>query len=131
VHFSYTYVTFIAKDYRDRAQKKPIRMKGEEFLRRFAQHILPKGFVRIRRYGIYHPTTRRNLDLQFVPDERPTIEKLEKANETSMERIKRLTGFDMGLCPCCKKGRMHIRKELPRIRSPAGHLPSLLLAACL
>lgn len=126
-----THVTFIAKDYRDRAQKKPVRLKGQEFLRRFAQHILPKGFVRIRRYGIYHPTTKRNLDLQFVPDERPSIEKLEKAKETSVERILRLTGFDPGLCPECKKGRMYIKKEIPRIRSPAAHLPSLLIAACL
>jgi hypothetical protein len=92
-----THVAFMAKDYRDRAQNKPVRLKGEEFLRRFAQHILPKGFVRIRRYGIYHPTTKRNLDLQFVPDERPSIEKLEKTNETSTERILRLTGFDT--CP--------------------------------
>ena len=30
-----------------------------------------------------------------------------------------------------KNGRMHIKKEIPRIRSPAKHLPSLLLAACL
>jgi hypothetical protein len=126
-----THVTFIAKDYRDRAQKKPVQLKGEEFLRRFSQHILPKGFVRIRRYGIYHHTTKRNLDLQFVPDEKPSLDSLEKALETSTERIKRLIGFDPGLCPCCKKGRMHIRREIPRIRSPARHLPSLLIAASL
>lgn len=126
-----THVTFIAKDYRDRAQKKPVRMKSEEFLRRFSQHIFPKGFVRIRRYGVYHPTTIRNLDLQFLPEEKPSLEKLEKAKETSTERIKRLTGFDIGLCPYCKKGHMHIKEEIPRIRSPAGHLSSLLLIVCL
>ena len=125
-----SHVTFIAKDYRDRDQKKPVRLEGGEFLRRFSQHILPKGFVRIRRYGIYNPTAKRNLDLQFV-EEKPSLEELERAKETKIERIKRLTGFDIGLCPCCKKGRMHIKKELPRIRSPAGHLPSLLIAACL
>jgi hypothetical protein len=38
-------VTFIAKDYRDAARKKPISLDGEEFLRRFAMHILPKRFV--------------------------------------------------------------------------------------
>ena len=50
-------VTFIAKDYRDGAQKKPVTLDGVEFLRRFLLHILPKGFVKIRRFGIYHPTT--------------------------------------------------------------------------
>jgi hypothetical protein len=60
-------VTFVAKDYRDRAIKKPVTLDGIEFLRRFAMHILPKRFVKIRRYGIYNHTTKRNLDLQFVP----------------------------------------------------------------
>jgi len=125
-----THVTFIAKDYRDKAQKKPVRLKGEKFLRRFVQHILPKGLVRIRRYGIYHHTTKRNLQLQFVPDQKPDIDSLIKSTESSNERIKRLTGFDPGLCPTCKKGHMHPTKEIPRIRSPARHLPSLLIAAC-
>ena len=48
-----THVTFIAKDYRDKAQKKPISLTGVEFLHRFCQHILPKRFMKIRRYGIY------------------------------------------------------------------------------
>ncbi|MFA7101356.1 MAG: transposase, partial [Bacilli bacterium] len=34
-------VTFIAKDYRDRAIKKPVSLDGMEFLRRFTMHILP------------------------------------------------------------------------------------------
>nr|WP_084555752.1 transposase [Alkaliflexus imshenetskii] len=31
-----TNVTFVAKDYRDRAQIKPVSLNGEEFLRRFS-----------------------------------------------------------------------------------------------
>lgn len=126
-----SHVTFVAKDYRDRGKKKAARLEGGEFLRRFSQHILPKGFVRIRRYGVYNPTVKRNLDLQFAAKEKPALEDLEGAKESKTERIKRLTGFDIGLCPCCKKGRMHVKRELPRIRSPAAHLPSLLIAACL
>ena len=59
-------VTFIAKDYRDRAAKKPVTLDGTEFLRRFSLHILPRRFVKIRRFGIYNPTVKRNLALQFV-----------------------------------------------------------------
>jgi hypothetical protein len=59
-------VTFIAKDYRYRAVKKPVTLDGTEFLRRFVQHILPKRFVKIRRLGIYNHTTKRNPALQFV-----------------------------------------------------------------
>ena len=123
-------VTFIAKDYRDRVTKKPLTLDGVEFLRRFCQHILPKRFVRIRRYGIYNPTIIRKHDLRFKPQKKPDIEEIakHKKKETSAERIKRLTGFDIGLCPACKKGRIHVIRKMPRIRSPAGHLPSLLRA---
>jgi hypothetical protein len=126
-------VTFIAKDYRDKAQNKPVSMCGVEFLRRFCMHVLPKHFVKIRRFGIYHPTTIRNHGLQFVPKEKPDIEQLlcPTDKESRAERVKRLTGFDPELCPVCKKGKMIRINVIPRIRSPAGHLPSLLLSKLL
>jgi len=114
-------VTFIAKDYRDNAIKKPVRLDGVEFLRRFCLHILPHRFVKIRRYGIYNHTVKRNLQLQFVEEKKHDIEsiiKQKQAPETRQERFKRLTGVDICLCPACKKGRMVIIQELPRIRSP-------------
>ena len=118
-------VTFIAKDYRDRAIKKPVTLDGVEFLRRFTMHILPQRFVKIRRFGIYNHTTKRNLELQFVPEEKPYIEKLIKQKqppETKVERFTRLTGVNPCLCPICKTGKMLVVRELPRIRSPAWFL---------
>lgn len=114
-------VTFIAKDYRDNATKKPVTLSGVEFLRRFCMHVLPSRFVKIRRYGIYNHTLKRNLALQFVPDEKQGLDQLIKQRqtpETRQERFNRLTGFDVCLCPVCKKGRMVVIRELPRIRSP-------------
>jgi hypothetical protein len=49
-------------------------------------------------------------------------------NETTVERIKRLTGFDIGKCPKCKNGRMHRTRELPRIRSPSRPVRQLINA---
>jgi len=84
---------------------------------------LPKRFVKIRRYGIYNHTTKRNLNLQFVPQEKPDIDTIikqkETATETSLQRFERLTGVNPCLCPVCKTGRMVTIRELPRIRSPA------------
>jgi hypothetical protein len=114
-------VTFIAKDYRDSAIKKPVTLNGVEFLRRFAMHILPGRFVKIRRYGIYNPTFIHNHELQFVPEEKPdiqTILKKQKGPETSLERLERITGINPCLCHACKTGHMVIVKQLPRIRSP-------------
>jgi hypothetical protein len=124
-----THVTFVAKDYRDRAQKKPVTLTGEEFLRRFTLHIMPNGFVRIRRFGIYHHTTKRKLDLQFKPDAKPHIDELAATQkpETSTERIMRLTGFEVTKCRHCKVGHLVVVKVIPRIRSPSAHLPTMLL----
>jgi len=123
-----TQVTFIAKDYRDNAQQKPVTLSGDEFLRRFCQHVVPHGYVRIRRYGIYNPTCIRKQGLQFVPKSQQTTKKLEKCIETRQERIVRLTGFDPCKCQSCKKGNMIRISIMPRSRSPSEHLPSLLKA---
>ena len=112
-------VTFIAKDYRDRAIKKPVSLDGMEFLRRFTMHILPRRFVKIRRYGIYNHTLKRNLKLQFVTPDIEAIIKQQKKPETTIERVQRLTGINPCLCPVCKEGRMVTIRELPRIRAPA------------
>ena len=45
-------VTYLAKDYKNRGNIIPYTVKGSEFLRMFLMHVLPKGFVRIRHYGI-------------------------------------------------------------------------------
>ena len=125
-----TQVKFIAKDYRDGAKQKVVQMNGVEFLRRFCLHIMPKRFVRIRKYGIYNPIVKRNMDLQFEAEQEVNIDDLDKTKEieTKSERIIRLTGFDSEQCPKCKEGRMYVVENLPRIRSPAGHLPSILLS---
>ena len=121
-----THVTFIAKDYRDRAQNMPVSLTGVEFLHRFCLHILPKRFVKIRRFGIYNHTTKRNIGLQFEQEKSIIEKENSRQKETSQEQIKRLTGFDTGQCPKCKKGRMIFVRELPRIRSPCRPLQQLI-----
>lgn len=38
-------------------------LPGVEFLRRFVDHVLPKGFTRIRHYGLLAPCFEAFLDL--------------------------------------------------------------------
>jgi hypothetical protein len=45
-------VTFQAKDYRDGGRPVRLHLGVEEFLRRWLQHVLPRGFVRVRSYGL-------------------------------------------------------------------------------
>ena len=45
-------VTFTVKDYKDKGQSKELTLLAVEFLRRWAQHVLPRGFVAARHYGL-------------------------------------------------------------------------------
>lgn len=45
-------VTYFVKDYKNKGHWKSITIPGIEFIRRFLMHVLPKGFVRLRHYGI-------------------------------------------------------------------------------
>lgn len=45
-------VTFRWKDYAHEGKQRILTLAAHEFLRRFFLHVLPKGFVRIRHYGL-------------------------------------------------------------------------------
>ena len=52
-------VTLGYKDYRQRARHSHMSLSGEEFVRRFLLHILPKGLMRVRHYGFLANRCRR------------------------------------------------------------------------
>jgi Putative transposase/Transposase zinc-binding domain len=45
-------VTFTYKDYAHGGKERRLTLPAEEFLRRFLQHVLPRGFVKVRHYGL-------------------------------------------------------------------------------
>ncbi len=81
-------------------------------------HILPKGFVKIRHYGIL--ASRYKKAVQPLKDNSKSD--LTKPVETKQERMVRLTGFDSCQCPKCKTGIMQTVEKLPKIRSPVNVL---------
>jgi hypothetical protein len=105
-------VTFSFKDYADKANQKLMTLTGVEFLRRFAMHILPRGFVKIRYYGILASSYKEQVKhLKSRPD-------IVQITETRQQRMVRLTGHDSCRCSKCKTGYMLVVQILPRIRSP-------------
>jgi putative transposase/transposase-like zinc-binding protein len=54
-------VSFRWKDYTHHSQARIMTLSSEEFLRRFLQHVLPKGFPRIRYFGWPANRTRKKL----------------------------------------------------------------------
>uniref|UniRef100_UPI0038B4B8CE transposase n=1 Tax=Pseudomonas saliphila TaxID=2586906 RepID=UPI0038B4B8CE len=60
-------VTFSYKDYRQDAPARQMTLSGDEFVRRFLLHILPKGLMRVRHYGFLANRCRRARLEQLRP----------------------------------------------------------------
>src|ERR1700679_2047779 len=52
VNVTDTHVSFRWKDYAHHSKRRVMTLSHEEFLRRFFQHVLPRGFPRIRYFGL-------------------------------------------------------------------------------
>ena len=108
-------VAFRYRDSADASKQKIMHLDVLEFIRRFLLHVLPKGFVRIRHYGLLANRTRkkkiarcRELLSAPVPEPRP----LKK--EPAAEKLLRLTGIDIHCCPACHQGRMGVVAVIDR-----------------
>lgn len=110
-----TGVRFSYRDYRD-YQSKAMKLTGVEFLRRFSQHILPKGFVRIRHYGLLSASKRPQLRQLQTALGVQIPEKREKKDWKQLCREH--LGYDPDLCPQCRQGRMVIIQRLDPVRGP-------------
>lgn len=86
-------VSFRYKDYRQSGVEKVMVLPTSEFVRRFAQHILPRRFVRIRHYGILSSSWKRSR-----------LQKLREGLKMAVVETKPATLLRK--CPCCKTGNL-------------------------
>ena len=90
----------------------------DEFIRRFLQHVLPPGFVKIRHYGLLapgHVKTKLQVALRLLsPPEpppllEPTVDVPSPEPQTWEERLLTLTGIDVRVCRHCGGARLEHR----------------------
>lgn len=115
-------VTF---SYRDRTAgdvKRIMSLPVKEFLYRFSQHILPKGFVKIRHYGIFS-TRIKQEKLALVRKALNQAQPPKKEKLTLAEVILKTTGKDINVCTCCKEGIMRVVKIIPAPRGSPRKFP--------
>ncbi len=111
-------VTFTIKN-RKKNRTEPITITAVEFIRRFLLHSLPKRFVRIRHYG-FLANRNRSANLNTIRQLMGLSDPPEKQSASVEEMLRQLTGVDITVCPCCRKGRMQLFFEIPEslARSP-------------
>jgi putative transposase/transposase-like zinc-binding protein len=104
-------VTF---SYKDSAtdQTRYSTSSAEEFIRRFLQHILPKGFVKVRYYGLLAPSNRHLLDLVRQ------LLNTSVAQISTVADCQRKDKPDPSLCPNCGAPLRLVERLKPRTRGP-------------
>jgi hypothetical protein len=116
-----THVQFDWKDYADGNRVRQMCLDVDEFIRRFLLHVLPKGFVRIRHYGLLASVNvagkleRCRRLLKGSCQTKPAT-----TAKTWIERVLEWTGQDPMACPRCQ-GPL-TRRELLDARDPGGTL---------
>jgi hypothetical protein len=86
-------VRFSYKDYRNGDTKKEMELDDTEFIRRFALHIPPLRFIRIRHYGILSSMSKKVTV--------PAIRKQLNGTLPPFISLRKLQPFDKNVCPCC------------------------------
>jgi hypothetical protein len=119
-------VSFRYKDYAHGNRRKVLTLQTGEFIRRFLLHVLPRGFVRIRHYGLLANLTKRlklsqarqALDYApLVPSPAPP--------ESLAAFWLRVANRDIHQCPYCRTGRMVPIASLASQRARAPPAPTL------
>ena len=111
-------VTIQYKD-RESGRSRACRLSGHEFMRRFLQHVLPRGFHKVRYFGLWHPAQRHNaarvrqmLQLQATPKVDPpagfVVPPLRPSGAQPPPSI------DPRICPHCQGRLIFIRTLTPR-----------------
>jgi Putative transposase/Transposase zinc-binding domain len=112
-------VQFRYKDYARGGKQRTMALEATEFLRRFLQHVLPAGFVRIRAYGLLANRHRR----EKLAACRALLNAADRPEAAPPEVPSPAAPRDPGpgvtatrcatVCPVCGVGRMVIIEELP------------------
>jgi hypothetical protein len=85
---------------------KTMTLAAEEFIRRFLQHVLPKGLVKLRYYGLLANRNKKQLSKA-----KEILRVIDKVSNDKIEPSTNLT------CPKCGSVLIFIR-EIPRVRLP-------------
>jgi len=107
IDFDDQQVSFRYKDYRHASQNKVMSLASSEFVRRLALHFLPKGFCRIRHYGILSSAWKNRVF--------PHTAKIKALNWEDFWKTKGLNVYE---CPRCKKGTLIYCGPLAPVRGP-------------
>ena len=108
-------ITFKVKNYKQEGKRELLTLSQTEFIRRFSMHVLPKGFTRIRHYGILSGTWKKKHLKKLQAKLSKGIKKEKIKKETLLNR-----------CVSCKKGELITIHIFNECRPPPIEMIALL-----
>lgn len=99
-------VTFSWRDNRRGQMHSTMTLSAAEFMRRFLLHVLPRGFQRIRQFGLLANRRRRDelaRCRQLLATTAQTVESLSQDYQALYQTV---TGTSLRQCPACRAGTM-------------------------
>ena len=117
-----THVTFKYRDRKDHSKTKTMTIKGEEFIRKFLLHVLPKGFSKVRYYGIIAGKGKKERIKKLKILTRTALQKISK--RTKLEILNSIIGKVVTKCKC---GGELILIETKRYKPPPQNFTTKLL----
>jgi len=100
-------VSFRFKDYAHGNRRKMLTLEAGEFIRRFLRHVLPRGFMRIRHYGLLANRAKaRKLARAREALDQPQPAPPPSQPESLEAFWLRVAALDIHRCPHCHAGRM-------------------------
>ena len=94
------------------------RIPSHEFMRRFLQHVLPKGLHKVRYFGLWHHTKRERAArarLLLHLDRPATLRHAEAIEDAAEAPTHHAQSDAPRICPRCHKGHLvHVRRLSPK-----------------
>jgi len=109
VSFDANSVRFRYKDYAHGNRRRVMQLHPSEFLRRFTLHVLPRGFNRIRHYGLLANRNKRALLASArAALGAPALASTAAPTESVIAFWQRIAHLDIQRCPQCRLGTLRV-----------------------
>jgi hypothetical protein len=127
--FAHGHVTFRYTHARTH-QTKHLTLPVDRFIARFLQHVLPRGFPKIRAYGLLSPTHRKDLErarhllelhataIRNTTPSRSTPGQTHACQAESADAARTRLIPSTPRCPVCQLGQLHFVERFRRARAP-------------
>ena len=102
--------------HRKSSRWRTCRMEGSEFMRRFLQHVLPKGLHKVRYFGLWHPAKRAQAaQARLLLELDRTKPAPSQDNQTAERKADQPAPSEPRICPCCRHGQLiYVRRLTPK-----------------